>query len=382
MMMKRLTSLVLLFGVLFFGIGEGLHAQQRQLNCTQKLNQAEDMFDAGNLSEISNLLNGNKGRCFNKGGFSKEEKIRAYRLLALVHLFNDNGPEAEEAVIDLLNADPEHPLSPDDPIELKYLFDKYRSEPIFRIGGKIGANQTFVKSIGEFGSYSNDGEVSKEFKAGLGFQAELTFEYSIIENLEVISGFGWALSKYDIGYNNITALEGDEFAESSSFAVSLTETQSQMKVPLMVRYGYPVGNMIPYATLGASLDYLLTSSISGSRSGTATRQLPNLSLLDDEMRKKINWSYFVGLGVKLKNKTDFLLVEARYNMGGSNTVRTRNRYGNEKLLFDMAHVDDDKILNNLSLSIGYVKSIYKPKKYSSKKLEKLSGKKKKSKLDE
>ncbi|MEO9851470.1 MAG: porin family protein [Reichenbachiella sp.] len=381
MMMKRVTSTVLFFGILIFWVNDDLCAQQRQLNCTQKLNQAEDMFDAGNLSGIPKLLNSDKGRCFNKGGFSKEEKIRAYRLMALVHLFNDNGPEAEEAVIDLLNADPEHPLSPDDPIELKYLFDKYRSEPIFRIGGKVGVNQTFVKSIGEFGSYSNEGEVSKEFKAGLGFQAELTFEYTIVDNLEVLAGFGFAVSKYDLSYNNVTSL-GDVYPDAISFAVSLTETQNQAKVPLIARYGYPMGNTIPYATLGLSLDYLLNSTISGSRLGTSTRQLPSLSLLDDNMRKKVNWSYFAGLGVKFKNKTDFILVEARYNMGGSNTVRSRYRYNNEKLLFDMAHVDDDKILNNLSLSFGYIKSIYKPKKYSGKKLEKLSGKKKKNKLDE
>lgn len=374
-MMSRLKSTVFIFGILMYcSSTEGL-AQDRQLNCTQKLNQAEDMFDAGNLSEIPDLLNSSKGKCFGKNGFSKEEKIRAYRLLALVHLFNDNGPEAEDAVINLLIADPEHPLSPDDPIELKYLFDKYRSEPIFRIGAKIGANQTYVKSIGEYGSYSNIGEVAKEFKPGLGLQAELTFEYTLIDNLEVIGGIGWGLSSYEISYNSITSLE-EEYPTSTDFKVTLTETQNQLKAPLILRYGYPIKNITPYVTAGLSVDYLLISKINGSRSGTATRQLTSLSLLEDDMRKKINWSYFAGAGVKLKTKTNFVLIEARYNMAGANTVRTKYRYNNEKLLYDMAHVDDDKILNNLSLSVGYIWSIYKPKKYSSKKLDKLSGKKK------
>ncbi|WP_420579761.1 outer membrane beta-barrel protein [Reichenbachiella sp.] len=378
--MTRLTSAVFIFGILFFWSKDGLQAQQRELNCTQKLNQAEDMFDAGSLSGIPELLNGKRVKCFNKGGFSKEERIRAYRLLALVHLFNDNGPEAEDAVINLLIADPEHPLSPDDPIELKYLFDKYRSEPIFRIGAKVGANQTFIRSIGEFGSYSNVNEVSKEFKSGLGFQAELTFEYTIVGNLEVLGGLGWAQSKYDIGYNSITSL-ADVYPTSTNFVVSLTETQNQFKVPIMIRYGYPVGNLIPYATLGLSIDYLLNSTISGSRAGTATRQLTSLSLLDNQMRKEWNWAYFAGLGVKLKSKTNFFLFELRYNMAGGNTVRTKYRYNNQKLLFDMAHVDDDKIMNNLSVSFGYILSIYKPKKYSNKKLEKKFGKKK-NKADE
>ncbi|SMD38010.1 Outer membrane protein beta-barrel domain-containing protein [Reichenbachiella faecimaris] len=377
MMINRITSAVFIFGILIFCCTTDLLAQQRQLNCTQKLNQAEDMFDAGSLSEIPQLLNSNRGKCFNKGGFSKEEKIRAYRLLALVHLFNDNGPEAEDAVINLLTADPEHPLSADDPIELKYLFDKYRSEPIFRIGAKFGANQTFIKSIGEFGSYSNEDEVPKEYKSGLGLQAELTFEYTIIENLEVLGGFGWNLNKYDISYNSITSLE-DLYPTSTSFQVALTETQNIIKIPVMVRYGYPFGNLMPYATVGLSLDFLLNSSMSGSRSGTTTRQLPSLALLDDKLRKEINWSYFAGLGLKVKSKTDYILFEVRYNMGGSNTVRTKYRYSNERLLFDMAHVDDDKIVNSLSLSIGYIKSIYKPKKYSNKRLEKRFGKKNKT----
>lgn len=380
MMMKRFTSAVFIFGILMCCASVQVFAQQRQLNCTQKLNQAEDMFDAGSLSEIPDLLNSNRGKCFNKDGFSKEEKIRAYRLLALVHLFNDNGPEAEEAVINLLTADPEHPLSPDDPIELKYLFDKYRSEPIFRIGGKFGANQTFINSIGEFGSYSNESEVSKEYKSGLGLQAELTFEYTIIENLEVLAGFGWNLNKYEISYNSITS-DDITYPNAVSFNVALTETQNIIKTPLMVRYGYSFGNLTPYATLGLSFDYLLNSSMSGSRSGTTTRQLPSLALLDDKLRKEFNWSYFAGVGLKLKSKTDFLLFEVRYNMAGSNTVRTKYRYSNEKLLFDMAHVDDDKLVNSLGISIGYIKSIYKPKKYSNKKLEKRFGKKK-NKADE
>ncbi len=58
------------------------------------------------------------------------------------------------------------------------------------------------------------------------------------------------------------------------------------------------------------------------------------------------------------------------------------RYNNEKLLFDIAHVDDDKMLNSLSFSVGYIKSVYKPKKYSGKKLEKISRKKKKPNLNE
>lgn len=376
MMINRIVSAVFIFGILLLISAPNVQAQQRQLNCTQKLNQAEDLFDAGSLSEIPELLNGNRGKCFNKDGFSKEEKIRAYRLLALVHLFNDNGPEAEDAVINLLTADPEHPLSPDDPIELKYLFDKYRSEPIFRIGAKIGVNQTYVKSIGEYGSYSNQDEVSKEFTSGIGFQAELTFEYTIIDNLEVISGFGWGLSKYDISYNNITSLE--DFGEATNFKVLLTETQNQLKIPLMVRYGYALGKVTPYATLGASFDYMLNASITGSRSGTNTVQLPSTDLLADKMRKEFNWSYFGGIGMKLKSKTNYLLFEVRYNMAGSNTVRSKYRYQNNNLDFDMAHVDDDKILNNLSFSIGYIKSIYKPKKYSNKKLEKKFGKKNKA----
>lgn len=383
--MNRITLAVLFFGVLILGIDVDLLAQRARggVNCTQKLNEAEDLFDAGNLSEIPETLNSNRGRCFEKGGFSKEEKIRAYRLLALVHLFNDNGPQAEEAVINLLNADPEHPVGPDDPIELKYLFDKYRSEPIFRIGAKVGINQTYVRSIGEFGSYSNEDEVSKTFEPGIGFQAELTFEYNILDDLEIISGVAWAQNKYVISYNNITESEDFNTAENSAtiFTVSLTETQSLIKVPLIVRYGKAFGNWIPYGTAGISLDYLLNSTMNGSRGGTTTRQLPNLALLDDDMRKRFNWSYFAGVGVKLKTKTDYILFEGRYNLGGSNTVRTRYRYNNEKLLYDMAHVDDDKILNNMSISIGYIKSIYKPKKYSSKKLDKI-GKKKKNKVDE
>ncbi len=83
---------------------------------------------------------------------SKEEKIRARKLLTKVYIFLDEEAKAEIAMVGLLKADPEHNLDQQlDPKELFFLMDHFRTDPIFRIAIKVGVNSSIVNS---FGTYS------------------------------------------------------------------------------------------------------------------------------------------------------------------------------------------------------------------------------------
>lgn len=368
----------LILGMISSGAVYGqFNKPKRIVNCSQYLNEAEDLFDAGRISKIPEILNRNKGVCFHGDGFTKEEKIQAYRLMALVHIFKDEEVEAEEAVIHLLKVDPEHSKNPNDPQELIYLLEKYKTDPIFRLGIKIGANQTIVSELEEFGTYDVSGQ-SKTYSPKLGMNIEATFEYSIVKNLDVLMGVQWSNQSYEVQSEvlNPTVLTG------SDFLLTLKETQTSLKIPLMIRYRLFDNKFSPYVLAGASMDYLLSSTMAGERSGIATVPLTGLKLKDFDLRQKYNFSYFAGAGIKLRvNKVNFLVFEARYNLGGANIVKVDNRYNSDKLGFDLNHVDSDKKLNYLGFSVGYVHSFYNPKKYSDKKLAKISQNKAK-KLDQ
>lgn len=337
------------------------HANAQNASCTQNLNSAEDLFEQGNLLGIPRLLNS----CFRKSGFSKEETIRAYRLLTLVYIYTDNEALAEQSLVNLFKADPEHPLDENDPAELAYLYEKFKSKPIFRIGIKAGANQTSVNSFGTFGSFNTGDQgtssTSKTYTPKIGFGVEGTFEYQLPAGLEAILGVGYVIQSYEVSSTPY---------DPAAFNVTLTESQNWVKVPLMLRYKLHLGNIHPYIYAGGSFDYLLSSKFSGERQGGQTVTISNLDLFGSNLRRQINASVIGGAGIKLRSKTNFIIIEARYSQGIANVVDAGNRYANQELVFRAGHVDDNFAMNNISVSIGYVKSIYRPKKYSEKKLAK------------
>ena len=357
-MINKFLSLALIFTFIW-------GSTSAQVNCTQELNSAEDLFEEGNLLPIPGKLN----RCVSRDAFSAEEKIRAHRLLTLVYIYTDNEALAEQSLINLLKSDPEHPLDQNDPAELKYLYDKFKSTPIFRVGLKLGANQTAVNSFETFGTF-NTGDSArsldgKTYSAKVGIGLEATFEYQLPYGLEGILGVGYATQSYTV--NN------QPYADN--FVVELTESQSLIKVPIMLRYKFQLNNIHPYVYIGGTFDYLLSSSISGSRQGGQLATITSIDMLGEEIREQINQSIIGGIGVKIRSKTNFIVVEARYSQGLNNVVQSLNRYANQELVFRGGHVDDNFAVNNLSLSFGYIKSIYNPKKYSEKKLAKRTRKK-------
>ncbi|PIB35818.1 hypothetical protein BFP72_10655 [Reichenbachiella sp. 5M10] len=351
-----------------------------QGGCTQKLSEAEDLYESGRLYEVTKKLN--EGNCLHGGkeGFTKEERTRAYRLLALVYIFMDNEPEAEDAVVNLLLVDPEHPGNdPNDPAELKYLFAKYRSKPIFRLGILAGGNFSNVKSLATYmpssmnpGFDSTGTVISKSFDSDLGFRAGLSFEYMVVKNLELVVRLIYSAHSFDVDYNVIS---NGTYEPTNSFFLVMKEKQNWLKTPVALRYNIPLGGVTPYVTLGASYDFLLSANMSGNRAGLGTKFLTGLDLKANNMRYTSNWSYMGGLGVKIDFKrTDSFFVEGSYSVGAKNFVK--NRYGSEELNFDVSHTDDDKVINSMAISAGYIHSFYNPKKYSDKKLQKVNRKRK------
>ena len=342
-------------------------------SCTQRLNQAEDDFEAGNLRKIPHDLNA--GDCFKsrQGSFSKEEKVKAYRLLVLVHIFSDNNIEAEKAVVKLLRADPEHPISAEDPREFIYLMDKYRTTPIFRLGIKAGANQTHAKPTAEYTTSSQPANTTKHFAPMIGWGLEVTIAYELVKDLDLIGGLQYANHSYSVSYRNISDNAQDL---GYKFQSNETETRNLLAFPLYARYKKQISDKLsPYLLLGASVDYLLSATLNGEATGTSQQQTSNYSLLDSQIRKRVNYSCFAGIGAKIKTtRINFLTLEFRYGLGLSNIVQTHNRFASEELLFNQRHVDDDKTLNNISVSLGYIFPIYNPKKYSDKKIKQVAKK--------
>ena len=321
--------------------------------CTRSLNTAEDEYDKGRLLDIPSQLS----LCLKRNGFSKEEKIRAYKLLTKVYIFSDQEEEAEEALINLLKADPEHELDDlFDPAELFYLYEKFRVKPIFRVSLRLGGNLTRANVFDSFTAFTGTNE--RAYTDQLGFYFETAIERDIKKGIEV--GLGLQYSQ--------TSLFIQEIFSGTSIIFNVNESQRWFKAPLFARYNFfyeeKNRNFIPYLEAGGVFNYLLAATfVDSERSGGTQKSVNDYDLLAQKERNRINFSVFAGVGVKMRtNKVNFFTLEGRYEVGLLNYVNSENRFVNNESLSGLGYVPDNLSLNYLTVSVGYTHSIYNPKK--------------------
>lgn len=347
--------------------------------CIQNLNQAEDRYAAGNLQGIGNLLNG----CLAGDSYSKEEKIRAYKLLTLVAIFNDNEPLAEENMINLLKADPEHEYDRIlDPAEFIALYNKFRIEPIFRVGVRFGANLSETNIIESYHS-DNIAASPKTYSQELGFGGELSLEREFLKYFEGVGSIGyhrrsfsWAQSPY--GFEGTPT---DNPNPTPSDGASLVqENQNWLDGNIAIRAFYRFGNLYPYIYGGFGFNYLLSNMETAERGAVSSGA--DIDLVVTGNRNQMNYSAFGGAGLKYRIGVDFITLDFRYVNGLTDVVNSSSRYpipstfesevsnntqiNNQRQdrLFKTGVVDDNFGVNSIMISLGFIKSIHSPKKLS------------------
>ena len=345
--MKSVRLGLLLLGcVLFF---KGVARQDQ--NCGQRLQQAQSMFDLGNLPAVPELLL----PCINNG-YTPEENVRAHKLIALVYLYLDDIAKADDWVVQLLKADPEHKLdSIADPKEIFYHYAKFRTKPIFRIRVAAGANATFVKSLTAYGVENTTEGDPSEYKPNIGINIQVEIERRIYEGLEAGLGLSYTTRSW-----NISRLLSEY---DSTNLIIADESHTWIEAPVSLRYTrYSEGMLSPYAFAGASFSYLLAASLNGARKTNFS--IGDGDLMAQNLRTPFTLFAFGGLGAKLRiAKTHFLMFDIRYMNGLQNLVIDDNRYNaSSDLYFRGGYVDSNFGINNVMATFGYQHSFYSPKK--------------------
>lgn len=328
--------------------------RSQDVSCADILNQARQKFDQGHFYEISNTLKS----CLNKG-FNKSQKIAAYRLLTRTYLYLDRSDSAEVSYLKLLKLDPEYKVSPvNDPIDLVYLSERFTTTPIFLLMTKVGINTSVANVINNYG-VDNTNNTFEQYSSGLGFQIALGSELNLNEQFSV----GLEFSFFNKHYNYSNVLYGEDNQ-------SLKETQLGIELPLYVKYRSTFNKFQPFAYIGISPYLLLDSKADVSvidklLEGNETASEvpvdgPSESLTN--LRAPVTLSAIFGLGMNYRVRYDYLTLDFRLNYGVSNIVDIKDQYQNNNLLYRYGYVDDDKSLNTLIVSVGYVRPLYKPRR--------------------
>jgi len=128
-MISYIKNILFLIFAFFF---ISLSAQE---DCLKSFQTARQLYDQGMIDDIHEIL----APCI-ESGFTRTQKIEAYKLIILAYLFDDNQYAAERNMLEFLKKYPEYEVMPNDPVEFVYLFESYKTKAIFSMGVTFGPN--------------------------------------------------------------------------------------------------------------------------------------------------------------------------------------------------------------------------------------------------
>lgn len=327
----------------------------QETGCLQTLTLANEEFSAGRFFGIPSLLK----ECL-ENGFTTEQRVQAYYLLAQAYLILDDPIAAEDSYLKLLKADPEFVATPEnDPIDLVYLSKKFTATPIFTPHFRVGGNVSMVRTIHEINTEPYP--VERKNKLRPGFQFGGAIEWNLNDNLSVGGGLMYAFKSFKIEKSGISLDDRQE----------ITERQNWFDVPLYVKYRDNLGKIRPYGYAGISISALVGSSVElrlenvSSQGSQVPTEGPNERI--GYKRIFLNRSLLFGGGIYYKVGRNFIFADLRYMAGLNNLVNVEENYQDEGGAFSQntaryRWVGDYYRLDNVSLSIGFVKPLYNPRK--------------------
>ncbi|HZY78868.1 MAG TPA: outer membrane beta-barrel protein [Cyclobacteriaceae bacterium] len=338
---------------------------QGDTDCLATLSQAESEFAAGRFIGIPELLSA----CLDNNRFSNEEQVRVNMLLAQVYLLTDNPAAADDSYLRLLRANPEFIPSDADPIDIVYLSKKFTSTPIFTPHFKAGGNYSTQSVIYLQNAISTPDSTSLRREGQLGWTIGGGVEWNINDNL----GIGGEIF---LSQKRFTTRFARMFKHDDG---RVTESQLWLDVPLYLRYGFnPTGRVRPFMYAGGAVNLLLNTRVeqefNDRTEGTgseAEKVAPTSGAATSINYKRnfLNRSLVFGGGAKFKMGKDFVVVDVRYMPGLSNVTNMKyNNYSSkaqdeiDPSSWQYTTIGDMFRVNNFSISLGYVRPLYNPRK--------------------
>jgi len=343
--------LLILFVIQFYS----LSAQDEE--CAFTLREAEQLYNQGLIENIPQMLQS----CIEKG-FSREDRLSAYKLIILCSLYNDDLELAHDQMLAFLKKYPEYELTPTDPEEFRFLFEEYKTRPIFDYGIFVGTNWAHGITVEPYSPLDQHGDRLRYRPDNVGLQVGALLNFYITNNIQV--------SLEPMYTQKLIRLDHADEIVNDLIRPERFERQSFVDLPLTFTYDFNLGRFRPYARAGGQFSYLFeakTSSVTGFLDSSGNLILENsgpdedmLNYYNKEYRNKFNYSILFGGGIKLKINKGYFYLDTRYNIGLS-LLNTGNRFDLHEQIFKYLCTDSDFRLNNFMITFGFVRSFYKPR---------------------
>lgn len=328
-------------------------------NCAVNLREAQSQFDMGQIEKVPGLLMD----CI-ESGFTRDEKIQAYKLLINSFIYDDNLALAEQYILAFLKNYPEYEVVATDPSEFVNLLNEFNNDPRSSIGIGGGLNISNVRVIEDFGpdALTGLGEGLRGpgvyRSSGFGFQAGMVYNINLTSNLEI--GLEPMIIQDIYEY---------EFRPFDFTHVEYSEDQLRVDLPVTVIYRFDTDlGFDPYLRAGFKTSYLLSAKSDSKRSylETGSVDLTDVKIPEEEIPDKRmlnNYWAVIGGGIRYKIPSAYIFLDVRYNLGLLNQVNEESRNnGLDENFFLYYYLQDDFYLDDFSISIGIAKTLYRPKR--------------------
>jgi hypothetical protein len=270
-----------------------------QKSCLNTLREAKELYESGLIDEIPEMLSG----CM-ESGFTRAQRIEAYKLIILTYLFDDDQFEAERMMDNFLKKFPEYEVMPNDPVEFVYLLESYKTSSFYSLNLFFGPNFTNPR-ITEL--YSPIDQSQSEFrdKTGVGFHVGFGVSRNLWKsvNINIDAIYSWQnFTLIEKGTTQIGAGEARSFTE-----ITVKERMKKVDVPFSFTYSFGKGNLSYFARLGGMISFTLENSRSPQRTQIGT-ELISESLADiSKQREQITYAMLGGFGFEYKIPRGFLI---------------------------------------------------------------------------
>lgn len=349
--------------IIFWFVLIGHGAWSQTMDCEQTIAFATEEFNAGHFHSVPRILND----CMNS--FSRDQKQRAFLLLTQTYLLLDDPIGAQRSYLEILWANPE--FVPDEQlhaIDIVYLSKRFTATPRFSWFVGAGSNVSPVRKILEIGTSPLEKE---SYRLRPGYNVGIGGEYSYDDHLRLRAEVNFFHTSY--GLHGEGRHQMDE--------IMVVDRQTWLNLPLYVCYSDNIGKYRPYGYVGYSISSLFAdkgvitlTEISAGGEEVEMVEVESADFDFTQRRIKVNQSFIVGGGIKYKFGLDFLFAEVRYSAGLKNVVNPDFIYGDPNAdgtsvdwiqssspSFEYDHVDNYFRLDNLALTVGFLRPLYKPR---------------------
>jgi hypothetical protein len=322
---------------------------QESGSCAETLKNAQTLFTRGQVEKVPGVLR----QCM-KSGFKREEELAAYKILIQSYLLEDKLDQADSTMLAFLKKYPEYQISETDHPSFVSLYKNFKVRQLAHLTIHLGTNIPFLTNIDDHSVAPEPGDrsYSSELLNMFGsFEIKVPVNPKFEANLEI----GFLQSKF----RNTESFQG--------YIADYSETMQRIEMPLTITWNFArISNKLTaFARAGGGPVFNLSSTAVITTTGSDDNNHNVISGPElDRSGSRIFMDMFLqaGAGIKFKTPGGFISLEARSNFGMSNQVIKNYDNSTMELINKYSWIDDDFILNNLNINIGYTQIFYKPSK--------------------